>query len=274
MRSFSIWGVLAALVGLPLLTLGVAVAAQRSLLYYPYRWHPGSASDWFPNGRDVTLNTEDGLALDAWLVEPSGPSRDTAVLYVPGNGGNRRGRVELAQGLADRGFTVLLLDYRGYGGNPGSPSEEGLVADARAALSHLAGEGFGPDKIIYVGESLGTGVVATCALSDPPAGVVLRSPYTSIADMAVKMAGGLPVGGFVQDRFDTLSKVPRISAPTVVLSGDADLLVPAKQSARVAQAAGNLHRLVEIHGVGHNHEGWFGEDLVNAVDELANAVGR
>lgn len=273
MQSRLVWGILASLASVAAATLAVTVG-QRALIYFPHRWHPGSAANLFPTGRDIILSTEDGLKLSAWLVEPSGASRNTAVLYIPGNGGNRFGRIDLAQGLADRGFTVLLLDYRGYGSNPGSPTEDGLAADARAGLNYLSNSGFASEQIIYVGESLGTGVVATLALEQPPAGIVLRSPYTSMADMAVKMAAGLPIGGLIQDRFDTLTKAPHISAPTVVLSGDADLLVPAKQSAKVAAALGNLNKEVVIPGVGHNHHGWFGDDLVQAVDELAVRIGR
>lgn len=270
MRSPLTW---MALAGLPLLLLGVGFIGQRWLIYFPDRRDPGSATRHFVNGRDVIIPTADGLELHAWMVGPSGRPRDAAVLYAPGNGGNRLDRVSVAQGLADAGFSVLLLEYRGYGSNPGKPSEPGLIEDARAAIEFLGRQGFEPERTLYVGESLGTGVVTALAIEQPPAGLVLRSPYTSLGDMAEKASGGLPVGGLVRDRFDTLSRIPEVETPTVVLSGDADLLVPASQSASVAAAAGNLHREVVLEGVGHNHEGWFGADLVGPVCDLADDLG-
>ena len=101
-----------------------------------------------------------------------------AVLFAPGNGGNRAGRAGLAEVRSDRGLAVLLMDYRGYGGNPGSPSEDGLAADADSAVAALQEVGYPPHRTIYFGESLGSGVVAALQARHPPAGIVLRSPFT------------------------------------------------------------------------------------------------
>src|SRR5689334_15064441 len=95
---------------------------QRRLIYFPDRGEVPSAPTVMPNARDVAFDTSDDLRLAAWLVAPTGPPRDTAILVAPGNAGNRLGRVPLARALAGEGFTVLLMDYRGYGGNPGSPT--------------------------------------------------------------------------------------------------------------------------------------------------------
>ena len=124
-----------------------------------------------------------------------------AVLFAPGNGGNRQGRAMFAQALSERGFAVLLMDYRGYGGNPGSPSEEGLAADANAAAEALEELGYPADRTIYFGESLGTGVVSALQARRPPAGVVLRSPFTSLADVGAHHYPWLPVRALIRDRF-------------------------------------------------------------------------
>ena len=113
-------------------------ALQRRLTYFPDRTAPRAADDV----RDVTLTTADGLRLTAWQIEPS-TADGAAVLVAPGNGGNRAGRLPLARQLAAEGLTVLLLDYRGYGGNPGTPSEAGLARDVRAAWDHLRGRSIG-----------------------------------------------------------------------------------------------------------------------------------
>jgi hypothetical protein len=244
---------------------------QRRLIYFPDRTDPGSASAHFAAGSDVTLRTADGVTLRAWRIDPGTP-RGAAVLYLPGNAGNRSGRVDVARALASQGFVVLLVDYRGYGGNPGSPSEAGLVMDARAAAAHLREAGFPAERTIYVGESLGTGVAVQLARTDPPAGILLRSPFTSLAAVATHSFGGLPVGWAVRDRFDTLAVLPSVGASITVLAGSADTIVPSDQSTAVAQAAANLHESRTVPGAGHNDAVWFGPFLAARVAALADAV--
>ena len=173
------------------LLLGLVTMMQRRLIYFPDRSTPPPAAEVLPGARDVTLHTEDGLELTAWLV-PAAEERDTglAVMYLPGNGGNRSGRAPTADLLAERGFTVLLVDYRGYGGNPGRPSETGLAADGLAAHDWLVDEGYPSHRQIYVGESLGTGVAAALATQRPPAGLLLRSPFTNPLTIGSLLAAG------------------------------------------------------------------------------------
>ncbi len=197
---------------------------QRRFIYFPDTSPVSSAQRWFPGGRDVELHTEDGLALGAWLIPPLGADRGIGVLYAPGNGGNREGRAGLVAQLAARGFTVLSIDYRGYGGNPGEPSEEALAADARAAASLLRAEGFGMPRVIYLGESLGSAVVARLTSTDEPAGVVLRSPFTSLVDVARGLIG--PLAELMPDRFPVLDLLKGTDIPVTVIRGDADEVVP------------------------------------------------
>lgn len=255
---------------------GLAVAlfwfGQRSFYYVPDTGDPGSAAEALPGGEDVELRTADGLVLDAWAVRPDGA--ETAVLYLPGNGGNRGGRAGTALALADQGFAVLLVDYRGYGGNPGSPTEEGLALDAEAAADWLAGVGYPPERTVYVGESIGTGVATRLAVERAPAGVVLRSPYTNFAEVAERQMGGAPVGWLIRDRYDTLATIPSVTSPVLVLAGDADTLIPPEQSAAVAEAAPNLVDHVVVPGAGHNDSVWFGPPLAERVRQFADAIGR
>jgi len=134
--------VLAVLVLLGLLvTLG-----QRYLIYFPDRSDPGSINGLIAGGKDVEFTTEDGLTLHTWLVEPTTGDKHIVVLFLPGNAGNRAIRLPGATAMAGLGYTVLMLEYRGYGGNPGKPSEEGLAKDARAAVTYLRGIGFAADR--------------------------------------------------------------------------------------------------------------------------------
>jgi fermentation-respiration switch protein FrsA (DUF1100 family) len=174
--------------------------------------------------------------------------------------------------MADRGFTVPLLEYRGYGGNPGSPSENGLALDAVAGTDYLAAQGFTPANTIYLGESLGTGVVARLAATHPPAGVILRSPFTSLVDVAAADYPWLPARRFLRDRFDSVARLRDSPVPVVVLSGDADTLVPPSLSAALADQVGNLHTETVLKGVGHNDNIWFGPYLADVVAEFADSV--
>ena len=169
--------------------LAMLWALQRQLTYFPDASPVPPAADVIPGSRDVTLQTADGLELGAWFV-PAAGMEDTgmAVLFAPGNGGNRAGRAAFAESLSRRGFAVLLMDYRGYGGNPGSPSEAGLAADAQAAVQALEELGYPATRTLYFGESLGTGVVSALQSERPPAGVILRSPFTE-----PRRRGGAPL---------------------------------------------------------------------------------
>jgi fermentation-respiration switch protein FrsA (DUF1100 family) len=153
---------------------------QRRLIYFPSPGPVPSAAAVLPTGRDVVLHTEDGIRLGAWYF----PGRGEAVLVCNGNAGDRSMRAELAVALNRLGLSVLLFDYRGYGGNPGRPSEEGLAADARAARAWLAAQPpVDPQRIAYFGESLGAAVAVGLAVQRPPAALVLRSPFTALADV-------------------------------------------------------------------------------------------
>lgn len=256
-----------------LVTVGVVVALlalvggllwgfQRSLIYLP-AGEPGPAP---ATAEKITLRTTDGLDLGAWWFagpDPDGP----AVLVANGNGGHRGLREPLARALHDAGLSVLLFDYRGYGGNPGDPSEEGLARDVRAARSFLVEEaGVADDRLVYVGESLGAAVVTELATERPPAGLVLRSPFVDLAAVAGEHYPVVPVRLLLRDRFPVAEQVARVEVPTIVVYGSADSIVPPEQSRAVADAAAELVRVVEVAGADHNDPVLLdGDDVVRAV---------
>jgi hypothetical protein len=123
--------VVATLVVLAIVVVVLAWAFQRRLIYLPAAYPAPTADQVLAGGSAVVVHTEDGLDLTAWHAPATGPATGTSVLVLPGNAGSRAARVPLARALSAAGFDVLLLDYRGYGGNPGSPTEQGLAADAR-----------------------------------------------------------------------------------------------------------------------------------------------
>ena len=249
---------------------GLLWGLQRRLVYFPDAGPVPAAGAVLPGARDVVLQTSDGLRLGAWFL----PGRDAeapAVLVANGNGGHRGLRAPLAAALAGRGLAVLLFDYRGYGGNPGSPSEEGLARDVRAARAHLLEEaGVPPDRLLYLGESLGAAVVTELATEHPPAALVLRSPFVDLAAVGAAHYPFLPVRALLRDRYPVAERVAAIRVPTTVVLGGADSIVPPAQSRAVAAAAAGLHRLVEVPGADHNDRVLLdGDALVDAVVELA-----
>jgi uncharacterized protein len=231
---------------------------QRRLIYFPGLQPPPPAAAVLPEAQEVAFQTEDGLCLEAWFV-PAAPSgavgslRRRCVLVLHGNGGDRSGRSLFAQALSQAGHSVLLTDYRGYGGNPGSPSEAGLAADARAARAYLLTRSdINPDSIVYFGESLGAAVAVGLAVEYPPAALVLRSPFTTLADAGRVHYPFLPLGLLLMDHYDSLSRIGSVRCPVLIAAGDGDRIVPVTQSRRLHAAAREPKRYVEIPGVGHD----------------------
>jgi pimeloyl-ACP methyl ester carboxylesterase len=248
-------------------------ALQRHLVYFPDPTGVPPAGEVIAGARDVSLHTADGLELGAWFVPPE-PSTDTGmvVLVAPGNGGNRASRAGFARELSRRGLAVLLLDYRGYGGNPGSPGEDGLAADADAAVEALRELGYPADRTIYFGESLGCGVVAALQERHPPAGLVLRSPFTDLADVGAHHYPWLPVRSLLRDRFPVVEHVAAGEVPVTVVYGERDSVVPTRLSARVADEAPALVERVVIPGADHNDPVMFGPRVADAVERLARGL--
>jgi pimeloyl-ACP methyl ester carboxylesterase len=261
---------LVALVVLAVLT-ALAWGLQRKLIYFPSAADGPAPERLLPDAREVTLHTKDGLDLGALLVPPAGRDRHLTVLVTHGNAGNRTDRAPLARRLAEEGFAVLLFDYRGYGGNEGSPSEKGLAADADAAYRYLVSEaGVPADRLILFGESIGSAVATGLATRHRPAGLVLRSPFTSLAAVGGEHYPWLPVGLLLRDKYPVAEQIRRVDVPTAVVYGTGDTLVPPSQSRAVAEAAGGKARAVAVRGADHNDLVLVsGDQVIDAVVGVA-----
>jgi uncharacterized protein len=238
---------------------------QRRLIYFPSPGPVPPATAVSPTGRDVVLETDDGIRLGAWYF----PGRGGAMLVCNGNAGDRSMRAGLAVAFNRAGFSVLLFDYRGYGGNPGDPSEDGLAADARAAQQWLARQpDVDPRRIAYFGESLGAAVAVGLAVQSPPAALVLRSPFTSLPDVGAVHYPWLPVQRLLLDRYPSIDRIASVSAPVLVIAGDRDDIVPTSLSRRLYDAAAEPKRFVLVPGAGHNDP-----ELVDGRQVLAEITG-
>ncbi len=228
---------------------------QRRLMYFPLRDVPPIEALGLDDIEPVAFDTADGLRLSGWLFTVDALDQATTVIVFNGNAGNRAHRVPLATALRSMGLQVLLFDYRGYGGNPGSPTEQGLAMDARAAREFLINQRhIDPGGLIYFGESLGTGVAVKLASEYPPAALILRSPYTSMADVGQYHYPWLPVRLMLRDRYDSLALMPSVRTRLLIIAGERDRVVPARIQPTTLRSGVEPKTFVSITGADHNDD--------------------
>jgi fermentation-respiration switch protein FrsA (DUF1100 family) len=246
--------------------VGIAWTQQRRLIYFPFGKVASPDTIGLAGASPVSFPTADGLTLAGWFVTRTGTPDFTAIVFN-GNAGNRTFRAPLADALARENLAVLLFDYRGFGGNPGSPSEEGLKKDARAARDYVIGRtDVDRQRLVYFGESLGTAVAAELAVDYPPAALILRSPFTSITDLGRHHYTVLPVRWLLRDRYATIDRIARVNAPLLVIGGDADSIVPIAQTRRVYDAARDPKTLQVISGADHNDDSLLaGREMIGGI---------
>ena len=271
-RRLLIVVVTVALVGAGLLAL--LWSQQRRLIYFPSRGPVPAAAAVLRGGQDVALQTEDGLRLGAWFM-PAEQTPAPTVLVFNGNAGNRSGRAALAEAFNRMGLSVLLFDYRGYGGNPGRPSEDGLAADARGARAWLAGRAeVDQDRIVYFGESLGAAVALGLAVQQPPAALILRSPFTSLGEVGALHFRWLPVRRLLTDEFPSIERIGSLTAPLLVITGTNEDIVPEWMSHQLFDAAPEPKRYVLVPGVGHNDPALLnGPQMVTEIERFLSERG-
>jgi len=194
------------------------------------------------------------------------------LLWSHGNAGNIDSRRALLLALAARGLGVPAYDYRGYGRSEGSPSERGVYLDATAAFDDLVARGIDPATIACFGESLGGAVSIEVATRRRCAAVIAVSTFTRLADVARRHYG--PLGSLAGDRFDSLARLSRLSAPVLVAHGDQDEIVPFELGERLFAAAPEPKRFFRIAGADHN-DALGRPALLDAIAEFAReAVAR
>ena len=220
---------------------------------------------------EVGFTTNDGVELFSWYA-PAPEGRPTLVFFH-GNAGNLASRAFKAKAFMRAGIGVMLVEYRGYGGNPGKPTELGLYEDARAALKFLEGQGVSLEEVILYGESLGSGVAVQVAYEAKVAGLVLETPYTAMPDVAAHHYFWLPVQWLVRDRYESKSKIASVSVPLLVLHGSEDKTVPARFGKALYNLALEPKTLEIFEGGSHNDLYDFGaaDAVVRFVEKIARA---
>jgi len=238
-----------------LIVVGVMYVLQRGMMYLPDTRHFGPAEFYGIEGmREVTIVTEDGLELGAFFMPPPDENAATLVLFH-GNAGHIGHRVLKAATFHMFGMGVLLVEYRGYGGNPGSPTEDGLYMDGRAAMDFLIRrENIAPEKIVLYGESLGSGIAVQMATEFPAAAMVLETPFTSTGNLAAEIYPFIPARLLVKDRYDNIKKISKIKEmPLLILHGTEDGVVPFRHGEKMFAAANDPKEFAAVEGANHNN---------------------
>jgi fermentation-respiration switch protein FrsA (DUF1100 family) len=236
--------------------IGVLYFIQRSMMYFPWSEVPTPGESGVPEMRPVNLATADGLTLTSWYF-PAAAGKPT-VVFFHGNAGHIGHRGFKGRVFLDAGFGLVLVGYRGFGGNPGRPDETGLYADGRAALAFLARSGVPSGRVVLYGESLGSGVATQLAVEaakngTPVGAVVLEAPFSSVAAAAQHHYPYLPAYWLVKDRYDSIEKIADIGAPLLVVHGERDHVIPTRMGCEIFSAAREPKESLWLADADHNN---------------------
>ena len=222
---------------------------QRQLIYFPNPQKPLLIDFEAGDMKDVSLHTKDNLTLNSWY-KPAATNKPT-VLFLHGNGGNIGYRMPIARQFINAGFGVLLLEYRGYGGNKGHPTEQGLYEDGETALHFLEQQGVSPAKLALYGESLGSGVATKLATKNSYCALILQSPFTSLTDTAHYHYPWLPLKPW--DQYNSLDRIKSIHSPLLIMHGTDDHLVPYEEGLTLFNAGLQPKKMLTYKGYDHNN---------------------
>lgn len=238
--------------GAALFLWALAVAAlwalQGKLIFQSDDRVLGDPPPDLPGFSRALLETADGLSLVFWEAAPQ--AGKPVILYFHGNGGNAGDRATALLPLVQQGYGLVLAEYRGYGGNGGKPTEAMLLADGARYLAYVR-QHFRDHDVVLWGESLGGGIALPLAASNDVAGLILDSPFTSLATLASEKYPFVPVDTLLQTRFDNLAVIRSVHVPVLILHGERDTIVPAAHGHALLAAANAPKRGLFLSGATH-----------------------
>ena len=208
---------------------------QRNLMYHP------NENNYFGdklevNIKKVNIKTSDNINLLGWFHKKDLDKFKT-IVYFHGNAGTLENRIHKLNHFKDMDVNFLIIAWRGFSGNEGKPSENGLYIDGLSAINWIISQGVKEQNIILYGESLGTGIATELAQQKKYAGVILETPFTSMADAAQKIYPFIPVGLLIKDKYENKNKIKNINIPILIMHGEKDTIVPFKMGKKIYNLA-------------------------------------
>ena len=239
---------------------------QRNLLYHPKENNYAGDTIEFEY-KEEFIEVEQNIKIKSWFIEKN-LKKSKTIIFFHGNAGDLSNRIHKLNKLNNLNSNVLLISWRGFSNNPGNPTEKNLYQDAMKSIEWLNSKGINNKDIILYGESLGTGVATELAQSNSFHGIILESPFTSIADAAKIYYPYLPVNLLLKDRYDTIKKIKNIKIPVLIMHGKKDNIVPFFMGEKLYQMANEPKYKYFSEEDDHMME--FNDDLLNAVKVILN----
>ena len=208
---------------------------QRNLLYHPNE-NNYSGDKILVDIKKVKIVTSDNIELLGWFHEKNLNDYKT-LIYFHGNAGSLENRIHKLNHFKDMNINFLIIAWRGFSGNNGKPTEQGLYEDGKSAINWLAKLGVDEKNLILYGESLGTGIATQLAQNKNYSGVILETPFTSMVDAAKMHYPYIPVNFLLKDKYENYKKIKNINSPILVMHGEVDQIVPFAMGKKIYEIA-------------------------------------
>ena len=234
---------------------------QRKLLYHPFSAEI-TGEGLIHNFETINFKTSDNFVLKGWFHLKN--SNKKTILFLHGNAGNLDNRIDKLNSLGSMDINFLIISWRGYSGNPGNPSEEGLYKDAMGSINWLNKKGISNNQIILYGESLGTAIATEIGQNDNFAGIILEAPFTSMVDMGQKIYPIFPVKFLLKDKYESKNKIKNIKSPILIMHGEVDKIVPFWMGKKMFELANEPKYSYFSKYDDHMME--FNKDLINSIN--------
>ena len=241
---------------------------QRNLLYHPSENNYLNDKITF-NYEEIFIETDKNINLKSWFIKKD-LNRFKTILIFHGNAGNLFNRVYKLNELNKLDVNILLISWRGFSGNKGKPTEKNLYHDAEEAIKWLNNRGVISKNIILYGESLGTGVATELGTSNAFGGIILESPFTSIANTAKIYYPYLPVNIILKDRYNSIGKIKNITTPFLIMHGKKDNIVPQKMGLELYEKANQPKFSYFPENDDHMME--YNDNLLNSIKLFINKI--
>ena len=236
------------LIAFYILLLGIVYLFQRKLIYFPLKMRP-SLANLGGVYTEVYTQTQDQLKLMHWYAKQGQPY----IVVFHGNAGNIESRGYRFKFLVDQGYSVLLVSYRGYGGNSGQPTEKDIISDSALVLEWLlTQEEISLNEVALFGESLGSGVAIALASQYPVKALLLDGAYSSIADVGQSAYPFLPVHWLLKDNWDSQSYIQKVQSSLLFIHSKKDSIVPFRFAYNLFQTANEPKEHIWLKESGHN----------------------